>query len=205
MPQQKNKEGFLEKYAPRILFFKQILKTPTLIGALAPSSHWLVQAMCSYVECGKDEYVLELGVGTGVFTRELLKRGIAEERLILVERDPVFVEFLKENFPKACILSMDVMTSLSLAEALPPDAADKISTIVSSVPLFNMKAADRCVFVQRLLPVLQPQGQILQFSYRPYSPIRSCSLKLKTGLLGFIFLNVPPAFIWQYRKLTEQG
>ena len=38
---------------------------------------------------------MELGPGTGVFTRELLARGVAPANLILVEFNKEFVKFLQ--------------------------------------------------------------------------------------------------------------
>lgn len=192
-------------YSGRLLFFKRLLKTPKLIGAFAPSSRWLVRAMCAHVKRAENEYVLELGVGTGSFTRQLLRQGIPEDKLILVERDHTFVAFLQQHFPKACVLHYDIITSRPLAEVLQVEIQGKISTVVSSVPFFNMPVSNRCTFVQTLLPLLSPRGQILQFAYRPSSPFRPCVLGLQEKMLGVALLNIPPAFIWRYEKSSEQG
>ena len=65
-------------------FFRQWLKNPLAIAALSPSSRILAREMINQLpeHAGR---VIELGGGTGVFTRALLERGVAPEDLLVVE------------------------------------------------------------------------------------------------------------------------
>ena len=51
-----------------------------------------------------EEYVVELGPGTGAVTGALLAAGVAPHRLIVIERDGAFMEKLKADFPGALLL-----------------------------------------------------------------------------------------------------
>src|ERR1700742_3408094 len=67
------------------LFLKRWLANPLQMGSIIPSS----TALCSRVVCqtrwAEDEYVLELGAGTGVISRALLAGGLPPEKLVVVE------------------------------------------------------------------------------------------------------------------------
>ena len=51
--------------------------------------------------------VVELGPGTGPVTQALLQRGLAPERLILVEYDPAFCRLLERRFPGVRVIQGD--------------------------------------------------------------------------------------------------
>ena len=51
--------------------------------------------------------MLELGPGTGAVTEALLKRGLREDRLVAIERNPNLAQLLRETFPRAQIITGD--------------------------------------------------------------------------------------------------
>ena len=51
--------------------------------------------------------IIELGPGTGPVTDALIRRGVAQDRLVLVEFNPEFCQLLKRRFPKATIVQGD--------------------------------------------------------------------------------------------------
>src|SRR5215472_17349379 len=73
---------------------------PQRVGAIAPSSRRLARLITSEISPDSAP-VLELGPGTGVFTRALLGRGLREDQLILVECDPRFARLLERDYPDA--------------------------------------------------------------------------------------------------------
>ena len=59
-----------------VLFSRALLTNPRTVGAVCPSSSRLARAIANQVTLpGKDELILELGGGTGMVTRALLRRG----------------------------------------------------------------------------------------------------------------------------------
>ncbi|HYF53350.1 MAG TPA: hypothetical protein VEA41_03745, partial [Salinarimonas sp.] len=70
-------------------FLKAWLRQPLQVAAVAPSSRALAGLMTRGIgPCTGP--VVELGPGTGSFTRALLERGVAEADLVLVESEPDF-------------------------------------------------------------------------------------------------------------------
>lgn len=78
--------------------------------------------------------VIELGPGTGVFTRKLLARGVTPEDLTLVEYGSDFARFLRSRFPDTYVIQMDA-GSLKNIEF---DSRQSVGTVVSGLRLLSM-------------------------------------------------------------------
>src|SRR3974377_2016227 len=132
-----------------VTFARSWASHPLRVGAIAPSSRRLARLITSKIlpACAP---VLELGPGTGVFTRALLARGLREDQLILVECDPRFARLLERDFPDAWVLQLD---AARLRHANIVDG-EPIGAIVSGLPLLSMSMADRVLFLTFPFPPL---------------------------------------------------
>ncbi len=63
--------------------------------------------MARWLPRNPDSFVLELGPGTGAVTDALLKRGLREDRLIAIEKNPTLAKLLRKRFPQAQIITGD--------------------------------------------------------------------------------------------------
>src|SRR5215471_7803418 len=106
---------------------------PLRVGAIAPSSRRLARLITSEISPASAP-VLELGPGTGVFTRALLGRGLTEQELVLVECDPFFARLLKHDFPNARIFqeSVERLRHINLL------GREQSGAVVSGLPLVSM-------------------------------------------------------------------
>ena len=82
-----------------VQFFRSWVSNPMRVAAVAPSGERLARLMTQ--EIGPvDGPILELGPGTGVFTRALLARGIPESALTLTQQhDDLDLILLDLNMP----------------------------------------------------------------------------------------------------------
>ncbi len=183
------------KQHENLLFLKQLLKNPKALGAIAPSSKALTEMIAHHVKIDDNSYVVEVGAGTGRFTRGLLKTGIDPTRLIVVELDAELCAYLKQHFPDIKIIQGDATL---LHDLLPPDVVNNVHTIISGIPLINLNKHEQSALVSAFKNTLSPIGQILQFTYGPISPLSHKKLGLTATRLGHVFFNVPPATVWSY-------
>jgi hypothetical protein len=84
-------------------FFRAWVSNPLGVGAVAPSGSALGDAITAEITAASAP-VIELGLGTGVFARSLIARGVPEEKLVLVEYGSDFVRLRQYRFPAARIL-----------------------------------------------------------------------------------------------------
>lgn len=179
-------------------FFLAWLANPLRVGAVAPSSPALADAITAEItpECAP---IIELGPGTGVFTRSLIARGIPEDRLALVEYGVYFARRLKRMFPKAHVLEMDA-THLKDIDLF---NGERAGAVVSGLPLLLMPPKKVTVVLDSAFERLRPEGAFYQFTYgsdSPVSPTILDRLGLKATRFGGTLANVPPAFVYRIRR-----
>jgi phospholipid N-methyltransferase len=147
--------------------------------------------------------VLELGPGTGVFTRALLGRGLCEDELILVEQDPHFARLLRRDFPDAWIVQMDAgrLREINIVDGEPAGA------VVSGLPLLSMSMRKRVAILQFAFRHLRPGASFYQFTYGLRCPIPRPVLErlgLKATRMGSTLINAPPATVYRIRARTKR-
>jgi len=79
-----------EKIKEKMLFIKKFVSCPRTIGSIAPSSPYLTESMLSGIEWQNIKTIAELGAGTGVFTRQIIKNMDIKSRLLVFEIEPEF-------------------------------------------------------------------------------------------------------------------
>ena len=182
----------------RSFFLRRMIQQPRLVGSIAPSSKSLAQLMLRealMVVKNSDDFVVEIGPGTGCITRVILDHGIAAERLICVEMDTALHQYMTEQFPDVNIIQGD---AVDLATIL-PEKRGKIAVIVSGVPLKNLSLEKEKKIIQACCTMLRPDGKLIQFTYGVRPPAAVIGLRRK--FIGFALFNLPPAFVWSFIKV----
>lgn len=179
------------------LLFKLWLKNPRSIGAVAVSSPELAAAMARQVPRDAAGYVVELGGGTGSVTRALLASGVAPDRLVVVERDPVLHRYLSDRFPGVRVLLGD---ALHLAALLRRHNLMPVAAIVSSLPLLTFKRSIQLRIGAQAFALLQPGAPFIQFTYGIFSPLPRERLGIEGEVEERVLQNLPPASVWRYTK-----
>lgn len=180
-----------------LTFLRAWLRAPRSIGALTPSGSSLARLMTTHVN-HLDGPVIELGPGTGVFTRALLARGVPTHRLALIEADPVFASALARRYPGTHVLSMD---AAHLGDALPIFGEERASAVVSGLPLLSMPASQVSAIIQGVFDrQLHADGAFYQFTYGPRCPLPRHLLErldLEAVRIGSVLFNLPPAVVYR--------
>ncbi len=188
-------------------FIKQWVENPRLIGAVSPSGPALAKAMASFVDLSREGPIVELGPGTGPVTKALLARGIAPERLVLVEYEGRFCKMLAERYPGARIVQGD---AYGLKKTLDGKIGDRVATVVSSLPLLVRPERDRVALLHQAFELMGDDGLFIQFTYGlTKSPMPLHAHDLSGAYVGKgsapILMNIPPARVWRYRKAGHAG
>jgi phosphatidylethanolamine/phosphatidyl-N-methylethanolamine N-methyltransferase len=177
-------------------FLKGLIARPKNVGAIAPSSPALSQAIARQVDPSIEGPVLELGPGTGVVTEALIDRGVAPGRITAIEYDPDFVKMVRERFPGVNVVQGD---AFDIQKTLGSGNGESFAAIVSGLPLLNHPVERRRALIEGALAKLKPGAPYVQFSYGfdPPIPAPTGSTVRRAAL---VLLNLPPARVWVYRK-----
>jgi phosphatidylethanolamine/phosphatidyl-N-methylethanolamine N-methyltransferase len=186
-----------DRFDDEARFLRSWLERPLLTGAVTPSGKMLARTMASYVDPRIPGPVVELGPGTGPVTDALIRRGVAQDRLVLVEYNPEFCKLLKRRFPKATIVQGD---AYDLRETLAGVLSEPAAATVSSLPLFTKPMERRLDLMQAAQETMHPDGPFIQFTYAVVPPIPARSEHYTARPSNRVWLNLPPARVWVYRR-----
>jgi phospholipid N-methyltransferase len=181
--------------ASRAAFLCKFIRRPRQIGSIVPSSIFLTRKMLARLPWQEIETVVELGAGTGVFTRFIDRQMKPGCKLLVIEQDLGMRTTLQsqhphfhygENAAKLC--------GIIQSHSLP--AAD---CIVSGLPFAVFPRALRKEIMDEVHKALRPGGMFVAFQYslqmKPMFKEYFTDVKIQ-----FVPLNIPPAFVYFCRK-----
>jgi phospholipid N-methyltransferase len=180
--------------SPMLLFARNFLKFPFMLGSVIPSSPFLVNDLLRQVDWDRARVVVEYGPGIGTITREILKRMRPDATLIAIELNDDFVQYLGDSIPdpRFRIIHGSAAHVRRILAEQPLTAADYI---ISGLPLSVMPDATRRTILEESRQALSPKGSMLLFQYsRVVLPcLRSSFSSVR---LNFQLLNILPALIF---------
>jgi phospholipid N-methyltransferase len=177
-------------------FFKQWLKAPATVGAVAPSSRCLAEAMAHGVE--SFEAIVEVGAGTGVVTESLARRH-PSARLIVFELADQLASELRERFPHAQVVGGAFHKNVAVLQDLPAK-----TIIVSGLPFRSLSSGvvEPTVAAFAELLYADRARRLVQFTYQPRVPFVA-PIALRWHRIKTVWLNAPPANVWHLSSKTN--
>ncbi len=178
------------------LFLKSWFKQPLRIGALSPSGTALARLITREIRPDGGR-VIELGPGTGVFTRFIVEKGLPEAQLTLVESNPAFATLLRRRYPQALVHEMDATRWRLGAEA---DVSAPVQAVISGLPLMNMSVRSQYQVLRTCCRGLGVGAALYQFTYMtrcPVAPAVLARLGLRAERIGSTVRNLPPAAVYR--------
>ena len=129
------------KFNETFAFTKKFISHYQQMGAVVPSSEYLAQAIVAALPpIPSGQYIIELGAGTGVFTRQLLADHPSNP-IIAIELDHDMAERLRINCPDATVVEgdaaklSDILLSLNVRH-------DQVGGILSAIPFISLPTSD---------------------------------------------------------------
>jgi len=156
-------------------FLSQAIKNTYHTGAIWPSSKALGRVMTrSFNDAEGPRRVLEVGPGTGPFTRHVLKDLRREDEFHIVEINPEFCRRLEERhlgpFRSA---NPDFTVELHQDPIEQAELEGRFGFIICGLPFNNFPPASTRMIFRTLLDLLQPGGELIYFEYACVRSMRS--------------------------------
>jgi phosphatidylethanolamine/phosphatidyl-N-methylethanolamine N-methyltransferase len=180
-----------------VRFLRSWIEKPLHMGAVMPSSKLLARTMAEYVDVQAHGPVVELGPGTGAITNALIEHGVDQKRLVLVEYNPGFCALLRDRYPQARVVQGD---AYALRHSLKDVLDAPASAVVSGLPLVTKPMLTRLKLIRDAFTALAPGAPFVQFTYSVAPPIPKSLPGVSTEASERIWMNLPPARVWVYRK-----
>jgi phosphatidylethanolamine/phosphatidyl-N-methylethanolamine N-methyltransferase len=180
-----------------VRFIRSWIERPLSIGAVTPSGKPLARTMARYVDPTSNGPVVELGPGTGPVTEALVEAGVSPSRLVLVEFNPSFCRILRSRYPDATLVQGDAYSMRRLLETLLLQPA---AAVVSGLPLVTKPITERLRLIRDAFDLMVPGAPFVQFTYSVAAPLPKLIGGFSVEASERIWMNIPPARVWVYRK-----
>ena len=180
------------------------------VGAVAPSSRFLTQAMLRPLPLKSARVVVELGPGTGAMTQALLNLIPFDATLLAFEINSRFSRHLRSNVSDS---RLDVINASAetLRKEVHRRGYERVDAAVSSLALGFMPDWQRRAFLSELGNLLGEAGVFTQFQYFHALQLKNGQVRRfdLTELLHkyfhsvqrrVIWRNLPPAFVFVCRR-----
>jgi phosphatidylethanolamine/phosphatidyl-N-methylethanolamine N-methyltransferase len=181
------------------LFLQEWLQRPQQIGALFPSSRNLAWAMTDWLPVDPDEFVIELGPGTGSVTQAILDRGLRHDRLIAIEKSEKLSRLLRDRFRRIRVITGDAEQLDELVRKY-VGRGRTAGAVISSLPLRNFTPASAMLIAEKIHKILRPTGKWVQYSYHLANQQHRGDFSFDLIRSNVVWRNFPPARLNVYRK-----
>jgi phospholipid N-methyltransferase len=185
-----------ERLAKSIAYVSSYLKD-LRVAALAPSSPRLIARLVRHLKQAEPQFVVELGPGDGVATREVLAMLPPNGELIVIERNPEFAAALRKwTDSRLRVIEGDATQVATMLG----DRLGKADAIIASIPFTYLTPDARLAVVEAAHRLLRPEGTIIVF--HQYSTLMRPILRKVFGKVQTEFepRNVMPAYLLAAKK-----
>ena len=161
--------------------------------------------MVSEIGVDTADVIVELGPGTGVITREIVRCMSPNAKLIAIELDQTLCEHLRKAFPEVTVCND---SAAGIGEILARHSLPNPDAVISGLPWANFSSRLQRNILDAVAEHIAPGGYFTTFAYLqglmfPYG-------QRFRRLLGEVFReveispvvwkNIPPAFVYRCRK-----
>lgn len=187
------------------LFLGQFLRAPATIGAVAPSSRRLAEAVCAPVPERGEPTVVELGPGTGPFTAEIQRRLSGRGHHLAVEVNKTMADLLAARFPTVDVVNAD---AAKLCDLLGERGLGHADVVVSGLPWAAFPDSAQRELLGAVISCMGPAAVFTTFSYIHAIPLSSArrfrallAERFEEVVPGrTVWRNLPPAFVFNARR-----
>lgn len=177
---------------------RSFLAHPREVGALLPTSRRAVSDMLDLTRIEDARVLVEFGAGSGVHTRELLRRMDPDARLLAFEVDEELAAALAAGIDDPR-LQLIVASAEDAEEHLAGAAVD---VLVSALPFTSLPGAVRRQVLDISPTLLAPRGVMLVLQYSPLIQ-RELERRFASVERRVSPLNLPPAFLFRCSAPVE--
>ena len=175
-------------------FLAQFWQETKTVGSFIPSTPILARRILSHVDFEKAKIIVEVGPGTGVFTRRILKRLGPTTKFYIFELNKSFcINLQKEINDNRCVIIND--SAEHIQKYIEKDGYTSVDYIISSLPLSNFSPKLIVGLLQKFRSCIGERGKLIQFQYS-FNQKNLIHKMFNKVEMDFTQFNIPPGFIY---------
>lgn len=182
-------------------FFREFIRRPGVTGAVAPSSRFLAERMLAGLDLASARVIVEVGPGTGSFTRAILNSKRADARLLALEVNPRLAQLVRERFAEVEVFEE---SPEHLPLILERAGLEGVDLVVSGLPWAVFPPEKQALLLGAIRSCLKPGGRFATFAYLQgllLEPGRRFRRRIHHQFASVhesrvVWRNLPPAFVY---------
>jgi phospholipid N-methyltransferase len=147
-----------------VLFSRNFIKHPRMLGSLIPSSRFLVNRLLDQVDWSRASTIVEYGPGVGTFTGEILGRLRADASLVAIDTNRDFARYLTRSL-RDDRLHVIEGSAADAQENLRERGLGRADYVISGIPYSTMDPELRAQILRTTHDLLQPDGAFLVYQF----------------------------------------
>ena len=185
----------------QVRFLRTFVAHPRTVGAVAPSSVALAREIVRQARVAHAKTIVELGGGTGSFTREITEVAPRDSMIVSIEINAAFAEMLSRRFERVQVIAGSAERAADYLRAAGRSSAD---CVVSGLPWAAFDAGLQSRLLTTITGILGDGGTFATFAYLHASKFPA-AIHFRDLLYAtfasvresrVVWRNLPPAFVY---------
>lgn len=192
------RRAVMRKLGPWGVFLEGFLEHPVMVGSIIPSSRFTIAKMLGPVKWDECKLFVEYGPGVGTFCRPVLDRLSRDGKLLVIDTNPLFIDYLKATIPDGRFIPV-LGSAEDVEEIVRAHGFDHADYVLSGLPFSTLPDGVGANIAAATHRVLRPGGAFLVYQFT--AAAREFMAKHFTRIdSGFEFWNVLPCkLFWGWK------
>ncbi len=192
------KRRIKQALGPWGVFFEGFLQHPVMVGSIIPSSRFTIAKMLGPVKWDECKVFVEYGPGIGTFCRPVLDRLPRDGRLIVIDTNPLFIDYLRATISDSRFTAV-LGSAADVEDIVCAHGHDHADYVLSGLPFSTLPDGVGPAIAAATHRVLRPGGAFLVYQFS--SRARDFMARHFTRIdAGYEFWNVLPCkLFWGWK------
>ena len=180
------------------VFFQGFVEHPVMVGSIIPSSRYTIRRMLEPVDWARCKLFVEYGPGVGTFCRPVLDRLPRGGELIVIDTNPLFIDFLKRTIVDSRFHAV-LGSAEDVEEIVKALGHEKADYVLSGLPFSTLPEGVGPEIAAATHRVVRPGGAFLTYQFSTVA--RDLTARhFETVETGFTWFNIPPCLLaWGWK------
>ena len=146
------------------VFLQGFIEHPVMVGSIIPSSRFTIARMLGPVQWDACQLFVEYGPGVGTFCRPVLERLPRDGRLIVIDTNPLYIDYLKATISDSRFIAV-LGSAADVEDIVRAHGFDHADYVLSGLPFSTLPDGVGPAIAAATHRVLRPGGAFLVYQF----------------------------------------
>ena len=158
------KQRVMRAMGPWGVFLQGFIEHPVMVGSIIPSSRFTIARMLGPVKWDECKLFVEYGPGVGTFCRPVLERLPRDGRLIVIDTNPLYIDYLKATITDSRFIPV-LGSAADVEDIVHAHGFDHADYVLSGLPFSTLPDGVGPAIAAATHRVLRPGGACLVYQF----------------------------------------